>query len=81
MVVVVVVDAVGVVAAVVEVRVAAGEGGGGVRAGQVGAGLGEAVLGLEVRRVGGQLVARGGDGGQAGEGCLAELKGGISLRL
>ena len=79
----VVVDAVGVVAAVVEVRVAAGQGGGGVRAGQVGAGLGEAVLGpgLEVRRVGGQLVARGGDGGQAGEGCLAELKGGISLRL
>ena len=72
--VVVVVDTVGVVAAVVEVRVAAGQGGGGVRGGQVCAGLGKAVQGLwlEVRRVGGQLVARGGDGGQAGESCLAE---------
>lgn len=76
--VVVVVDTVGVgvVAAVVEVRVAAGQGGGGgvVHGGQVGAGLGKAVLGLglEVRRVGGQLVACGGYGGQAGEGCLAE---------
>ena len=74
--VVVVVDTVGVgvVAAVVEVRVAAGQGRGVVHGGQVGAGLGKAVLGLglEVRRVGGQLVACGGYGGQAGEGCLAE---------
>ena len=74
--VVVVVDTVGVVAAVVGVRVAAGQGGGGgrVRGGQVCAGLGKAVQGLwlEVRRVGGQLAARGGDGGQAGESCLAE---------
>ena len=72
--VVVVVDTVGVVAAVVEVRVAAGQGRGVVHGGQVGAGLGKAVLGLglEVRRVGGQLAARGGDGGQAGESCLAE---------
>ena len=72
--VVVVVDTVGVVAAVVEVRVAAGQGGGGgrVRGGQVCTGLGEAVLRLQISRVGGQLAARGGDGGQAGEGCLAE---------
>ena len=72
MVVVVVGGAVGVVAAVVEVRVAAGQGGGGVRGGQVCTGLGEAVLRLQISRVGGQLAARGGDGGQAGESCLAE---------